>query len=462
MLLTEAALEAKCECVDGWQADAYLLARPTSLRFEAMQLRQGTCLWVALGTHVAFGQGPFMSPSPPPPPAAYGAPSNGYAASPYFAPVDPSPTQPVVPPPVIPQVTTLPPAPVVPAPLVVPAPPVLPAPVVPTPPVPPPPSGLDNVDLATQPTTPQQATPTMPTMPPPPMTPSQPGGAEPGNGKPHSSGMQPLTGVPRELPGWPPTPVLPEVGGGAGPQLKPRGILTMRSLKVASTDTEGAKIFLGSQSEFSLGLDSAANFVIKQESQTTPLLALDSTNTLRLGSQNVMAMSVDAVGGVSIKGVKQWQLVHSEDFTTEATGWTRNQVTQCGGVFMLGGYCMFSQGDVSKTFAGLPPHQQLRVVATYHFIDKWIGEAGYLKLNIGQGGAPVVVWSEQHSEQMSKNGISICGQSQTPEGKFSVSIDVTVQHHLSDVQLAFGSTMDSSDPCDESWGISGIELYTRS
>jgi len=340
---------------------------------------------------------------------------------------------------------------------------------------------LDNAPETQQAmrTLPQQTTapmpqPTMPTMPPPPPTfPPSVGGVEeqaqvaeppesgPGGPPPFKSGTKPLVGLPRELPGWPATPVLPEVSGGTGPQLKPRGILTMRSLRVASTDTEGAKIFLGSQSEFSLGLDSAANFIIKQESQNTPVLALDSTNTLRLGSQHVMAMSVDAVGGVSVRGVKQWQLVHSEDFTTEATGWSRNQVTQCGGVFMLGGYCMFSQGDVSKTFTGLPPHQQLRVVATYHFIDRWIGEAAYLKLNIGQGGAPVVVWSEQHSEQMSKNGISICGQSQTPEGKFSVSIDVTVQHHLSDVQLEFGSTMDNADPCDESWGISGIELYTR-
>lgn len=234
----------------------------------------------------------------------------------------------------------------------------------------------------------------------------------------------------------------------------------MRSMKVASTGAEGAMIYLGSQSEFSIGLDSAANFVIKQASKPTALLVLDSQNNLHFGSQTVQAMSLNA-GSISIRGVRQWQLVHAEDFSTAAAGWSRSQVTQCGGVAMLGGYCMLSHGEVNKTFAGLPPHQQLRVVATYHFIDRWIGEAGYLKLNIGQGGTPVVVWSEQHTQQLSKNGISLCGQSGTPEGKFSVSIDVTVQHHLDSVQLGFGSTMDFSDPCDESWGISGVELYTR-
>lgn len=56
-----------------------------------------------------------------------------------------------------------------------------------------------------------------------------------------------------------------------------------------------------------------------------------------------------------------------------AEGWTNNEVTQCGALKMLGGYGKFAGGEVRKTFSGLPPHQKLRIVAAYHFIDGWVG-----------------------------------------------------------------------------------------
>mmetsp|Transcript_114285 Transcript_114285/g.243748 ORF Transcript_114285/g.243748 Transcript_114285/m.243748 type:complete len:265 (+) Transcript_114285:118-912(+) len=243
--------------------------------------------------------------------------------------------------------------------------------------------------------------------------------------------------------------------------LRPKGTLTVRSMRVAGA--QGSKIYLGAQDEFSIGTDAAGTFSIQQASQTAPLLSLDAKDTLHLGAKRVEAQELDAVRGFSVGGVQQWRLVRSEDFALSGggLGWSRQAVSQCGGVHMLGGYCQLSSGEVNKTFTGLPPHKQLRVRATYHFIDRWIGEAGYMKLDIGQEGRPVVVWSEQHSQQMSKGGVSLCGQSGTPEGKFSASIDVTVPHRQDAVQLAFGSTMDSADPCDESWGVSGVELYMR-
>lgn len=221
-------------------------------------------------------------------------------------------------------------------------------------------------------------------------------------------------------------------------------------------------MYFGANAEFSIGTDANENFLIQEASSNTPLLSLDAQkNTLHLGADHVEAVSVDAAGGLSIRGVKQWQLVSADDFTQSGIGWSRQEVTHCAGVSMLGGYCKLSKGEVNKTFNGLPPHKQLRLMATYHFIDRWIGEAGYMKLGIGEAGAPVLVWSEQHAQQMSKNGLNLCGQGGTPEGKFSVPIDVTVPHTFDTIDLIFGSTMDDTDPCDESWGVSGVEIYVR-
>jgi hypothetical protein len=232
-------------------------------------------------------------------------------------------------------------------------------------------------------------------------------------------------------------------------------------MRVANPGAEGSKILFGAHSEFAMGTDAAGNFLVQQASAKAPLLSLDSSNTLKLGSARVEALSLDAQAGISVRGVKQWQMISSEDFSVDGAGWSRREVSQCAGVNMLGGFCKFSRGEVNKTFTNLPPHKQLRLVATYHFIDRWIGETGYMKLNVGMSDCPVTVWSERHTQQEVQNGLSLCGDAGTPEGKFSVPIDVVVPHHKDSVTVTFGSTMDDADPCDESWGISSLELHVR-
>lgn len=266
-------------------------------------------------------------------------------------------------------------------------------------------------------------------------------------------------------PGIPASAALPEPVKPSGltlrqPFARPKGLLTLRSLRVANSGAEGSKVFFGTGSEFAMGTDSAGNFIVQQASAAAPLISLDSQNTLHLGSARVEAQSLNAVNGISVRGVKQWQLVYSDDFSSGASGWSRPESSECGGVFMLGGFCKFSTGEVNKTYAGLPPHKQLRVVAKYHFIDRWIGETGYMKLDIGMNDCMVPVWSEQHKEDGGKNGINLCGDAGTPEGKFSVPVEVTVPHHTDSVSVAFGATV-GGDPCDESWGISAVEIYTR-
>jgi len=240
----------------------------------------------------------------------------------------------------------------------------------------------------------------------------------------------------------------------------------MRSLRVTNDGQEGARVYMGPNSDFSVGTDAGGNFVIARggHPEAPPIFAIDKNDNLAVRSKSTQVRNLDvsATGGVVINGVNQWRLLRADDFSVVegASGWSRPEVTQCAGVSMLGGFCRFSKGEVKKKFTDLPAHTHLRIQASYHFIDRWIGEAGFMKLSIGVGGAPAVVWSEQHTQEMSTNGVSICGQG-TPEGKFAVPIDVTVPHTASSVELIFGSTMEDMDPCDESWGISNVELYVR-
>ena len=52
---------------------------------------------------------------------------------------------------------------------------------------------------------------------------------------------------------------------------------------------------------------------------------------------------------LSFDGVKQWKLVHIEDFSGPS-GWTDNRNSVCAGITMLRGYCIFSDKEVTKTF----------------------------------------------------------------------------------------------------------------
>lgn|ERR1719265_1783783 len=248
------------------------------------------------------------------------------------------------------------------------------------------------------------------------------------------------------------------------PFAKPKGLVTLRSMKVANQGGE-SKVYFGAGQELAMGTDSAGNFVVQQAAAAAPVIALDSQDTLHLNSARVEMNSLNAVNGVAVRGAQQWQLVYTDDFSATPTGWNVGPapaaVTQCGGVFMLGGFCKLSTGEVNKTFTGLPPHKQLRVTASYHFIDRWIGETGYMKLNVGMNGCSVPVWSEQYTQQASQDGLSLCGNADVPEGKFSTPIEVTVPHHSESVTVTFGATIGGGDPCDESYGVSAVEIYVR-
>ena len=105
-----------------------------------------------------------------------------------------------------------------------------------------------------------------------------------------------------------------------------------------------------------------------------------------------------------VAGVKQWSLIHHEDFDATVSGWSDNRVSRCrehGNAF-LGGHCKFSYEQVSKTIVNLPPHQHLRLNALFHMFDSWSGESAFVKIDGS------TVWTKV-GKSSSRSGINVCG-----------------------------------------------------
>eukprot|EP00929_Paragymnodinium_shiwhaense_P007435 TRINITY_DN111355_c0_g1_i1.p1 TRINITY_DN111355_c0_g1~~TRINITY_DN111355_c0_g1_i1.p1 ORF type:complete len:310 (-),score=82.52 TRINITY_DN111355_c0_g1_i1:100-1029(-) len=262
-------------------------------------------------------------------------------------------------------------------------------------------------------------------------------------------------------------------GNSAIPFLPKKGLLSARSLRVApSQAAQGAsRLFFGApEHEVSIGTDAGGStFAVQKGAEPAPLVALNwgaipAQDSVHLASPRVQVQSLESRAGYSVKRVHQWQLVRSEDFNAPPVGWNIQAVTSCGGIHMLGGYCKHAAGEMRKVFKGLPAHRQLRVKAVFHFIDRWAGESGYMKLNTLRDVTPTVVWSEMHRQKLEQTtAVSLCGKPHVAESKFTANIDVTLDHNSDTLDMIFGSTMDAAaaDPCEESWGISSIEVYCR-
>jgi cytoskeletal protein CcmA (bactofilin family) len=107
-----------------------------------------------------------------------------------------------------------------------------------------------------------------------------------------------------------------------------------------------------------------------------------------------------------LDNVKQWGLVHHDDFETEKSleGWSDKRTSKCNPNSKnsyLGGHCNFSFNEVHKTFKNLPEHTKLKITASFHMLDSWDGETAYMKVN------DEIVWSRQG--QHNEKGINICG-----------------------------------------------------
>lgn len=187
-------------------------------------------------------------------------------------------------------------------------------------------------------------------------------------------------------------------------------------------------------------------------------LYVDETRRTHFGAEVLTEADIEFSGGLTVGGVNQWGLVHYDGFKdSEASSYTNKSITECGGVRMLGGYCQFSAGNSSRLI-DLPDHSQIRLKLTWHFIDQWHGETAYI--NLGTSSTNQTVWSYTYDLSQSVDPINICGNSDYGEGKFAIPVDITYEHTSNQLLVLFGSTLEEQ-PCEKSWGISGIEVYIR-
>merc|ERR1712072_915111 len=187
-------------------------------------------------------------------------------------------------------------------------------------------------------------------------------------------------------------------------------------------------------------------------------LHADSIETMRLSSPSgaimvdadltISSISTDTVAAsfLEVGGAKQWALVFHEDFQEKVSGWTPVKVSSCGGEDkFLGGHCNFAADTASKVFKNLPAHTQVRMTASFHFLDQWDGKN---------------VWADS-SKSHRGEGVNVCGAAH-PDRKFAAPIDVTMQHTGDNVEVKFGTTMDSStDSCQQSWGVDDVTIYVK-
>eukprot|EP00697_Spironema_sp_BW2_P009118 gnl/Spiro4/23907_TR11831_c0_g1_i1.p1 gnl/Spiro4/23907_TR11831_c0_g1~~gnl/Spiro4/23907_TR11831_c0_g1_i1.p1 ORF type:complete len:268 (+),score=50.03 gnl/Spiro4/23907_TR11831_c0_g1_i1:36-806(+) len=220
----------------------------------------------------------------------------------------------------------------------------------------------------------------------------------------------------------------------------------------AQTDSEARVNIVEGIESYSFVLTPQGTFQIRHGEQ--PVLEIDHNGNLT-ALENVFAMKNVEAAHYIVGGVAQWRLFSFDDFSADARGWSNDSRTSCDGQKILGGHCQFARGEVTRTFNNLPLHNHIQVKARLHLLGSWQGQSAYFKVDGGY------VFSEvyDHNFVNEAKSISIC-EGKTAEGKFGVPIDVIVPHTQGGVKVAIGSTLDG-DPCDHSWGIGSMELYTR-
>lgn len=259
-------------------------------------------------------------------------------------------------------------------------------------------------------------------------------------------------------------------------------------LRLAAPKGKSSTVRLGREPKrsYSVGVDGEGEFFVREGEEANPYLSVKD-DVVQMNTKVLHAKNVNAKDGFKVGPVLQWGMAVSDTFSTQDKGkanstrqWQADDasmemnVQACGGVTMLGGPGAFSTGEVSKTYTGLRPHTAVRVVATVHLIDLWMGEFVYMKLSTGAVNAQGIpeseyVWTKSYSAASSTSakasGVNICGDEQVVEMEFSVPIDVSARHTKDSLKITFGSKLGKSADTSlggASWGISRVDLFLKS
>jgi hypothetical protein len=203
---------------------------------------------------------------------------------------------------------------------------------------------------------------------------------------------------------------------------------------------------------FTFALQADGSFVIRHRNQ--PAFTVGPEGDVLVNGK-IRSGKVRVDGTLNFMGVGQWMLAVSENFNAGTGGWSNATTTVCGmpGKKILGGYGVFAGGEITKVYHQLPAHSEVRLKATFHFIDKWTGETAFAQLEHKP------VWTEIYDHMASQHGVNICG-APTAESKFGVPIDVIIPHTSRSLAVTFGSTLATS-PLQASWGVSDVQIFLR-
>lgn len=186
------------------------------------------------------------------------------------------------------------------------------------------------------------------------------------------------------------------------------------------------------------------------------VLSVSQAGAVRVHADSLEAESL-AASGVTINGTPQWSM-HSLDVfgpvTPDQAGWSNGKSTlECGGLMVLVGEKRPLEASFSKTFSGLPKHNQVRIQATVHFVDDWQSEVAYLK--VGEH----VVWTAGHDQRNGRGAINVCGSTTYPESRFSDTLDVSLPTSDGTLTVEFGSTLEVA--ASAHFGLSSLSLSLR-
>jgi hypothetical protein len=237
------------------------------------------------------------------------------------------------------------------------------------------------------------------------------------------------------------------------------GALKTKSIRSSALTVNGSiTVTHAVRTEF-LKADNTKAAVLETSTVSSPTGSVQLTGNLALGKTAGGAggsLSADSIQTESLiqLGVKQWQLLHHDNFEGEEHGWKSGEsfmeLSSVEGNSFLGGHCKsMANGQVTKKF-DLPEHSNIRVQARYHFLDSWEGESAFLKVD------DKYAWMDSVDSSNSQHGINIAGGAH-PEHKFGHPVDVVIPHSAPSVFLTFGSNLDEH-ACDESFGVDDVMI----
>ena len=59
-------------------------------------------------------------------------------------------------------------------------------------------------------------------------------------------------------------------------------------------------------------------------------------------------------------------------------------------------YGKLGEGIMSKRFTNLAKHSMIKIQTSFHFLDSWKGEVGFMQLDTGANNAREYVWTEKY------------------------------------------------------------------